>query len=128
MSGSPDAASSALECLRAVLAIARRQAEALETDALDRFELLLDERAALLAKLEALEITSAAAVRGSPEARTLEATAREIIEQDRRNQAVLGDRLGQVRTELPILAASSRVAGAYRVPANNAPTYVDRSS
>lgn len=110
-----------------MLELARQQAEALEAEDLDRFDLLLEERATLLATLEAPSVLGATAHADSADVHALEATAREIVEQDRRNRAVLGDRLSQVRTELPILATSSRVADAYRV-AHTAATYVDRSS
>jgi GAF domain-containing protein len=109
-----------LECLREILALARQQAAALEADSIDRFGELLEARSALVSRLETAPTDG--------DAFTLEFTAREIIELDRLNQAVLGDRLRQVRTELPILAAGSRVATAYRQNADASPAYVDRAS
>ena len=123
MNAPADGTLSALGCLRAVLALAREQAAALETEALDRFDALLDERDVLMARLAESPPSF-----GDAETRALATAARELIEQDRRNQAALGDLLRQVRAELPILAASSRAASAYRVASEAAAAYVDRAS
>lgn len=126
MTTTPLSSSAALECVRAILALAREQAVAIEREAIDRFDELLEARAALLSRLQ-VDSDAPAALSG-PEALAIESVALEVIEQDRLNQAALGDRLRQVRTELPILAAGNRATTAYRQTLETAPAYVDRSS
>ena len=115
-----------LERLRAVLALTQQQTAALAAEAIDRFDQLLEEREALIGQLgtgsNSVESLSEA------EAIVMENTAREIIDQDRRNHAALGERLHQIRTELPILTAGNRATDAYRTTPEASAAYVDRSS
>jgi succinate dehydrogenase flavin-adding protein (antitoxin of CptAB toxin-antitoxin module) len=112
----------ALECLRAILTIAREQAEALSADAIDRFGELLEQRDTLLARLAAAPIPT------DEPAALLERISRDILDQDHRNQATLAEQLRNVRAELPVLAAGNRANRAYGAAITDGPAYVDRAS
>ncbi len=127
--------------LREVLAIARAQHDALEADAIEEFEAMLDRRDTLIAQLQALtpqlvdldELPEnvipfpGAALGDVEDAMALDTVIRGILEHDRRSELLLAARMDALRAELPALAASERLAQGYHVP-DDEPRFIDERS
>lgn len=135
----PDLAAAAkFEMLQDVLALARQQHAALEHDDFDHFDALLEERESLLQRLEALDARGTMPSNVVPfpipahvaadDAVAVDAMIRGILDQDRRNEALLAARMNEIRKELPALAAGQRAANAYRVAPAPGMAFIDRVS
>lgn len=106
--------------LHDVLALARTQRDALERDDLDTFDAATTRRAALLASLDAREVTAL-------EDADLEAIAARIAEEDLANEATLVRLMGSIRDELPAVARGHQANAAYRMPGRPS-TFINRVS
>ncbi len=126
------------ELLREVFDLARAQRAGLESDDLDRVMDLMSEREVLLGRLTRLAEERAEVpenVMAFPrvvdsmqeDALALDTVIRGILEHDRENEALLREKLAQVRDELPRIRRAFRAATAYR-PADAIPTYLSRHS
>lgn len=114
------------EILQQLLHLARQQREALDQDALDRFQRLLDEREDLILRLQAIEADPAqlpdniVAFPGSVDAAgedelALDTVIRGILDHDRRNEVVLAGKMEEIRQQLPALNRGQRAVAGYRV-------------
>lgn len=127
--------------LRALFDLAREQRRALEVEALERFEAMLDEREALIAQLQALtpdaEAGGALPANVIPfpgaigaqveDALALDTLIRGILEHDRHNERLLASLLEQVRAELPALEDGRHGAARYGLELPGA-RFIDRVS
>lgn len=124
MTTAPTASRFAL--LRALFDLAREQRQALEADAIERFEALLDDREVLLGQLQALTLAASgealpanvipfpgAIPIDAEDALALDTLIRGILEHDRQNEALLGTMLGQVGADIPALEDGRRGAAGY---------------
>lgn len=120
-------ASMQFELLREVFDLARAQRASLERDDLDEVLTLMGEREAIIERLARLAEAAAETPEnvvtfpGSEDhARqdqlALDTVIRGILEHDRQNEAMLFDKIQQIRDELPRIARGKRVASAYRAP------------
>lgn len=131
-------ASMQFELLREVFDLARAQRASLEHDDLDRVLDLMGEREAIIERLARLAEAAAETPEnvvtfpGSEEhahqdSLALDTIIRGILEHDRQNEAMLFDKIQQIRDELPRLARGRRVASAYR-PTSETGSLMSRSS
>ena len=126
------------ELLREMFDLARAQRAGLESDDLDRVMDLMSEREVLLDRLTMLadertsvpeNVVAFPRVTGSmqQDALALDTLIRGIIEHDHENEALLQEKLAQVREELPRIRRAFRAATAYR-PIDVTPAYLNRRS
>ncbi|TAK79385.1 MAG: flagellar protein FliT [Dehalococcoidia bacterium] len=126
------------ELLREIFDLARAQRAGLESDDLDRVMDLMTEREVLLGRLQRLteeqtevppNVVPLPRVVSSmqEDALALDTVIRSILEHDRANEALLREKLAQVRDELPRLRRAFRAANAYR-PSEVVPAYLNRRS
>ncbi len=126
------------ELLREIFDLARAQRASLETDDIDRVLDLMAEREVLLERLtrvaeahaevpENVVVFPRAVDSIQQDAIALDTVIRGILEHDRQNEALLLEKMAQVREELPRVRQAFRAAGAYR-PVDEAPGYVNRRS
>lgn len=126
------------ELLREVFDLARAQRASLERDDIDEVLQLMGEREAIIERLAQLVDAAAEqpenvlAFPGAEEslrqdALALDTVIRGILEHDRENEAMLFEKVQQIREELPRLDQGRRLASAYR-PAASYEAVVDRSS
>lgn len=126
------------ELLREVFDLARAQRASLERDNLDEVLSLMGEREAIIERLAQLAEAAAetpenvVAFPGAEDhvrqdALALDTVIRGILEHDRQNEAMLFDKIQQIREELPRLQQNRRVASAYRAPADQG-SLLSRSS
>jgi hypothetical protein len=126
------------ELLREVFDLARAQRASLERDDIDHVLELMGEREAIIERLAHLVEAYAempenvVTFPGSEDhlrqdAIALDTVIRGILEHDRENEAMLFERLQQIRAELPRLQQGRRVASAYR-PASMHGSSVSRTS
>lgn len=140
-------AAAKFEILRQIHELARTQRKALEHDNLDRFQHILDEREELIARLRLLNATldeaeAAGVLPEMPEnviafPRASDASAedglaidtviRGILEHDRYNEAVLAEKMEEIRQALPALTEGHRATAGYRV-VSTATSFIDRRS
>jgi len=113
------------ELLREVFDLARAQRASLERDDLDAVLELMGEREAIIERLARLAEAAAetpenvvafpgAVDHAHQDALALDTVIRGILEHDRQNEAMLFDKIQQIREELPRLARGRRLASAYR--------------
>lgn len=111
--------------LREIFDLARRQRHSLEQDDIDAVLELMEEREAILAKLQEMADEAAAppsnvvALPGAEEhARqdqiALDTVIRGILEHDRRNEELLLEKMAAIRQEMPRLRQGRRAAAGYR--------------
>lgn len=126
------------EILQQLLHLARQQREALDQDALDRFQRLLDEREDLILRLQTIEADPAqlpdniVAFPGSVDAAgedelALDTVIRGILDHDRENEALLREKMFTVKQQLPELRANRAANAAYRVQ-DTFQSFIDRVS
>ncbi len=118
-------ASMQFELLREVFDLARAQRASLERDDLDEVLALMGERETIIERLARLAEDAAetpenvVSFPGSEEHMrqdqlALDTVIRGILEHDRQNEAMLFDKIQQIRDELPRIARGKRMASAYR--------------
>lgn len=111
--------------LREIYDLTRAQRRALEEDALHRFEALLDDRQLLIDRLHALAAEDAAlpdnlvlfpGAEANPvdDDLALDTVIRGILDHDRQNTELLGQKMDDLRRELVGLAADARAVSSYR--------------
>lgn len=126
------------ELLREVFDLARAQRASLERDDLDEVLALMGEREAIIERLARLAEAAAetpenvVAFPGAEEhtrqdALALDTVIRGILEHDRQNEAMLFEKIQQIREELPRLQQGRRLASAYRAPSDRG-SLMSRSS
>jgi hypothetical protein len=126
------------ELLREVFDLARAQRASLERDDLDAVLELMGEREAIIERLARLAEAAAetpenvvtfpgAVDHAQQDALALDTVIRGILEHDRQNEAMLFEKIEQIREELPRLARGRRVASAYRSTSESG-SLVSRSS
>jgi hypothetical protein len=131
-------ASMQFELLREVFDLARAQRASLERDDLDAVLDLMGEREMIIERLARLAEAAAetpenlvtfpgAVDHAQQDALALDTVIRGILEHDRQNEAMLFDKIEQIREELPRLARGRRMASAYR-PTSESGSLVSRSS
>ncbi|MGE3962134.1 MAG: hypothetical protein AB7F65_10695 [Dehalococcoidia bacterium] len=131
-------ASMQFELLREVFDLARAQRASLERDDLDEVLTLMGEREVIIERLarlaeEAAETPENVVTFPGSEEHTrqdqlaLDTVIRGILEHDRQNEAMLFDKIQQIRDELPRIARGKRVASAYR-PSSEPGSLMSRSS
>lgn len=124
--------------LREIYDLTRAQRRALEEDALHRFEALLDDRQLLIDRLQALAVEDAtlpdnlllfpgAEVRSVDDDIAVDTVIRGILDHDRQNTELLGQKMDDLRRELLGLAADARALAGYRTAGEPAPR-LDRRS
>ena len=124
--------------LREIYDLTRAQHRALEEDALHRFEVLLDERQLLIHRLQALAVEDAtlpdnlllfpgAEARPVDDDIALDTVLRGILDHDRQNAELLGQKMDDLRGELLSLAADARAVAGYRTAGAPVPR-LDRRS
>jgi len=112
--------------LRSLFDLAREQRHALEASDCERFQALLDDREALLTELQAMTLDAdgeplpwnvipfpGAVPVEAEDTLALDTLIRGILEHDKHNEELLGAMLGQIATELPMLAEGRRGAAGY---------------
>lgn len=115
------------ELLREIFDLARAQRASLEVDDIDRVVELMTERESLLERLTRLASEQAevpenvvilphAQQAQAQDAIALDTIIRGILDHDRQNQAMLEEKMTQVRDELPRVRNAARAADAYRPP------------
>lgn len=126
------------ELLREIFDLARAQRASLESDDIDRVLDLMAEREVLLDRLTKMAEAHAevpdnvvmlplAVDSMQRDAIALDTVIRGILEHDRQNEAMLQEKMAQVREELPRVRQAFRAATAYR-PADDTPAYLNRRS
>ncbi|TAJ19697.1 MAG: flagellar protein FliT [Dehalococcoidia bacterium] len=126
------------ELLREIFDLARAQRASLEADDIDRVMDLMSERETLLERLTRLAEAHAEFPENvvvfpravdvmQQDAIALDTVIRGILEHDRQNEALLQEKMAQIREELPRVRQAFRAANAYRSP-DVAPAYVNRQS
>lgn len=126
------------ELLREIFDLARAQRASLESDDIDRVMDLMTEREVLLERLTRVAEAHAevpdnvvvfprAVESIQQDAIALDTVIRGILEHDRQNEALLLEKMAQVREELPRVRQAFRAASAYR-PVDDAPGYLNRRS
>jgi hypothetical protein len=113
------------DVLREIFDLSRAQRQCIEREELDRFAALMDERDALLQELQALVQEEASLpenvvpIRGedghADDTLALDTVIRGILEHDRKNEALLGEKMDAIREELPRLAQGARANAGYRM-------------
>lgn len=127
------------ELLREVFDLARAQRALLERDDIDAVLDLMGEREAIIERLAGLAEQAAetpenvlafpgAEDHARQDALALDTVIRGILEHDRQNEAMLYEKVQQLREELPRLRQGRRMAGAYRASSSLPGAYVSRSS
>ncbi len=127
------------ELLREVFDLARAQRASLERDDIDAVLDLMGERETIIERLARLAEEAAetpenvvtfpgAEEHARQDALALDTVIRGILEHDRQNEAMLYEKVQQLREELPRLQQGRRVAGAYRASTPAPGAYVSRSS
>jgi len=126
------------ELLREVFDLARAQRASLERDDIDQVIALMGEREAIIERLAQLA-EAAAEMPGNvvtfpgsedyvrQDAIALDTVIRGILEHDRENEAMLFEKVQQIREELPRLKRGRRAASAYR-PATSHGSSLSRTS
>ena len=126
--------------LRQIYDLAGEQREALAADDISRFQHILDQREELIARLRAM-LGDAAGVdlpenvvafpRGEQNAAeddlALDTVIRGILESDRHNEALLLEKMAEIREALPALEEGRRAAAGYRVDVHRS-AVIDRTS
>lgn len=132
------AAPAKFEILQQLLHLARQQREALEQDALDRFQRLLDEREDLISRLQTIAADPSqlpdniVAFPGSADAAgedelALDTVIRGILDHDRHNEVLLAGKMDEIRQQLPALNRGQQAVAGYRL--ESSPTsYLDLRS
>ena len=126
------------DVLREIFDLARAQRASLESDDIDRVLDLMAERETLLGRLTRLAEEHAEVPENvvafprtvdfmQQDAIALDTVIRGILEHDRQNEAMLQEKMAQVREELPRVRQAFRAATAYR-PADDTPAYLNRRS
>lgn len=126
------------ELLREIFDLARAQRASLEVDDIERVLDLMAEREVLLSRLTRMAEEHAEVPENvvmfprvvdsmQRDAIALDTVIRGIIEHDRQNEALLREKVAQVRDELPRVRQAFRAASAY-LPAEAPPAHVDRRS
>lgn len=126
------------ELLREIFDLARAQRASLESDDIDRVMDLMSERETILERLTRLAEAHAevpdnvvvfprAVDSMQQDAIALDTVIRGILEHDRLNEALLQEKMAQVRDELPRVRQAFRAANAYR-PADDSAGYLNRQS
>lgn len=126
------------ELLREIFDLARAQRASLESDDIDRVMDLMSERETILKRLTHLAEAHAevpdnvvvfprALDSMQQDAIALDTVIRGILEHDRQNEALLEEKMAQVRDELPRVRQAFRAASAYR-PVDASPGYLNRQS
>jgi len=128
------------EILGAVFACAQAQRVALESDDIEAFQAILDERDELLGQLKQLvdsipELPSNVVAlpnelnerERNDDTLALDTLIRGIVEHDEHNEALLSERLERLAGEVPALRHGRGAMAAYRVP-RQPQGYVDRLS
>lgn len=127
------------ELLREVFDLARAQRASLERDDIDAVLELMGEREAIIERLARLAEEAAetpenivsfpgAEDHARQDALALDTVIRGILEHDRQNEAMLYEKVQELREELPRIQQGRRVAGAYRAPSSAPGSYLSRSS
>lgn len=127
------------ELLREVFDLARAQRASLERDDIDAVLELMGERESIIERLarmveEAAETPdNVVTFPGSEDharqdALALDTVIRGILEHDRQNEAMLFDKIEQLREELPRLQQGRRMASAYRPSGSESGSLMSRSS
>lgn len=136
--GSVASATLQFELLREIFDLARAQRASLELDDIDRVLDLMAEREVLLDRLTRIAEEHADVPENvvmfppvvdsmNRDAIALDTVIRGILEHDRQNEALLQEKMAEVREELPRVRQAFRAATAYR-PIDSAPTYLNRRS
>lgn len=126
------------ELLREIFDLARAQRASLESDDIDRVIDLMAEREVLLSRLTKMAEEHAEIPENvvmfprvvdsmQRDAIALDTVIRGILEHDRQNEALLQEKVAQVREELPRVRQAFRAAAAYR-PVDVTPAYLNRRS
>ena len=125
--------------LRELFDLARAQRRALEADALDRFESLLDEREAIILRLQTLSEDAAADLppnvipfpaapaSEAEDILALDTLIRGVLEHDRHNEEMLVAMRESIRAALPALEAGRRTAARYGLQASGS-RFIDHTS
>lgn len=127
------------ELLREVFDLARAQRASLERDDIEAVLDLMTEREAIIERLaqvmeEAAETPDnlltfpGAEDHARQDALALDTVIRGILEHDRQNEAMLFDKMEQLREELPRLQQGRRMASAYRPSGAQTGSLMSRSS
>lgn len=127
------------EVLRDIYDVTRAQRRALEVDDVERFRVLLEERAHLIEQLHELEqqdealpqnVVTFPGAEANPQddELALDTLLHGILEQDRANEALLHRRMDEVRAEIPSLNVARRAAVGYRTAHWDGLRAVDRIS
>lgn len=127
------------ELLREIFDLARAQRASLESDDIDRVFDLMAEREVLLERLtriaeqqadvpENVLIFPHAADSAHRDSIALDTVIRGILEHDRRNEALLQEKMEEVREELPRVRQALRAAAGYRPVDDDGPAYLNRRS
>lgn len=127
------------ELLREVFDLARAQRASLERDDIEAVLDLMTEREAIIERLalmmeeqaetpENIVTFPGAEDHARQDALALDTVIRGILEHDRQNEAMLFDKMEQLREELPRLQQGRRMASAYRPSGTQAGSLVSRSS
>ena len=125
--------------IRELFDLARRQRTALEVDALEEFQSILDDRAGIIAQLQELTIADASAElpenvirfpgalqQDDEDQLAIETLLRGVMEHDRHNEQLLAERMEALRVELPNLEAGRRAAARYAIEPSQ--HFIDRVS
>ena len=127
------------DVLREIFDLARAQHACIERDEIDRLAALMDNRDALIERLQRLVAEEAAlpanvvAFRASPghaeqDALALDTVIRGILERDRENEALLTAKMQAIREELPQLRRGQRAHAGYRSIEGPQPSFMNRVS
>ena len=126
------------EILREIFDLARAQRASLESDDIERVLDLMAEREVLLSRLTRMAEEHAEVPENvvmfprvvdsmQRDAIALDTVIRGILEHDRQNEALLHEKVAQVRDELPRVRQAFRAAIAYR-PGDDSSPYLNRRS
>lgn len=127
------------ELLREIFDLARAQRGSIERDDIEEVLALMGEREAIIERLARLAEESAempdnvVSFPGSEDherqdALALDTVIRGILEHDRQNEAMLFERMEELREELPRLQHGRRAANAYRPSTSQPGSFMSRSS
>jgi len=116
------------DVLREIFDLSRAQQQCIEREELGRFAALMDERDTLLHELQMLVQEEAslpenvvpirASADQAEDTLALDTVIRGILEHDRKNEALLAEKMEAIREELPRLAQGARANAGYRTSAD----------